>query len=55
MGSHGEDVVMSQAAKDAIPANFECKSLAKVAVYNYYEQAKSHGNYEPIVIVKQNG
>jgi hypothetical protein len=55
MGSHGEDVVMSQAAKDAIPANFECKSLAKVAVYNYYEQAKAHGNYEPIVIVKQNG
>jgi hypothetical protein len=24
-------------------------------VYKYYEQAKSHGNYEPIVIVKQNG
>ena len=32
MGSHGEDVVMSQAAKDAIPANFECKSLAIVIV-----------------------
>ena len=55
MGSHGEDVVMSQAAKEAIPAVFECKSLAKVAVYNYYDQAKTHGTYEPIVIIKQNG
>lgn len=33
----------------------ECLSLAKVAVYNYYEQAKSHGKYEPIVMIKQNG
>lgn len=55
MGSHGEDIVMSQLAKDEIPASIECKSLAKVAVYKYYEQAKSHGDYEPIVIVKQNG
>jgi len=55
MGSHGEDIVMSQFAKDEIPASIECKSLAKVAVYKYYEQAQSHGNYEPIVIIKQNG
>ena len=55
MGSHGEDIVMSQAAKEEIPAVFECKSLAKIAVYNYYDQAKTHGDYEPIVIIKQNG
>ena len=55
MGSHGEDVVMSQFAKDEMPATFECKSLAKIAVYNYYEQCKSHGDGEPIVIIKQNG
>jgi len=55
MGSHGADIVMSQFAQEEIPANFECKSLAKVAVYNYYEQAKTHGNQEPIVIIKQNG
>jgi hypothetical protein len=24
-------------------------------VYNYYDQAKTHGTYEPIVIIKQNG
>lgn len=54
MGSHGEDVVMSQYAKDELPATFECKSLAKIAVYNYYEQCKQHGDGEPIVIIKQN-
>jgi hypothetical protein len=54
MGSHGEDVVMSQFAKKEIPFTFECKSLAKVAVYNYYEQCKKHGDGEPIVIIKQN-
>jgi len=54
MGSHGEDVVMSQFAKEELPATFECKSLAKIAVYNYYEQCKKHGDGEPIVIIKQN-
>jgi hypothetical protein len=24
-------------------------------VYNYYEQAKTHGNHEPVAVVKQNG
>jgi hypothetical protein len=37
-----------------MPATFECKSLAKIAVYNYYEQCKKHGDGEPIVIIKQN-
>lgn len=55
MGSHGEDVVMSQFAKEEIPATFECKSLAKIAVYRYYEQCQKHGDGEPIVIIKENG
>jgi hypothetical protein len=55
MGAGGEDVKLSPAARDAIPYQFECKSLAKVAVYNYYEQAKTHGNHEPVAVVKQNG
>jgi hypothetical protein len=54
MGSHGEDVVMSQFAKDELPATFECKSLSKVAVYKYYEQCEQHGDGEPVVIIKQN-
>jgi len=55
MGAGGEDVKLSPAARDAIPYQFECKSLAKVAVYNYYEQAKTHGSHEPVAVVKQNG
>ena len=55
MGAGGEDIKLSPAARDAIPYQFECKSLAKVAVYNYYEQAKTHSNHEPIAVVKQNG
>jgi len=55
MGSHGEDVVMSQFAKEELPATFECKSLAKIAVYRYYEQCQKHGDGEPIVIIKENG
>ena len=55
MGSHGEDVVMSQFAKEQLPATFECKSLAKIAVYRYYEQCEKHGDGEPVVIIKENG
>ena len=55
MGAGGEDIKLSPAARDCIPYQFECKSLAKVAVYNYYEQAKMHGSHEPIAVVKQNG
>ena len=55
MGAGGEDIKLSPAARDAIPYQFECKSLAKVAVYNYYEQAKTHGSHEPVAVVKQNG
>lgn len=55
MGAGGEDVQLSTAARQVFNYNVECKSLAKVAVYNYYEQAKQHGKSEPIVFVKQNG
>ena len=55
MGAGGEDVQLSPAARKLIPYNVECKSLAKVAVYNYYEQAKQHGKHTPVVVVKQNG
>jgi hypothetical protein len=55
MGQQGADVQLSKVAKDVFPYEVECKSLARVAVYNYYAQAKSHGSLEPLVVVKQNG
>jgi hypothetical protein len=54
MGVSGADVKLSPLAQDLIPFQFECKNLAKIAVYNYYEQCRTHGIYEPVVIMKQN-
>lgn len=53
MGAGGEDVQLSPAARKLFPYSVECKSLAKIAVFNYYEQAKGHGKHEPLVVIKQ--
>lgn len=55
MGKSGVDVELSPAAKKILPLAFECKNLAKIAVYKYYEQAQSNAkNNEPVVVIKQN-
>jgi hypothetical protein len=54
MGSGGEDVQLSPAAREIYPIQIECKNLAKIAVYGYYQQAMTHGPHEPVVIIKQN-
>ncbi len=54
MGAGGEDVQLSPAARKVFPYSVECKNLAKIAVFNYYEQATGHGDYEPLVVIKQN-
>lgn len=52
MGATGEDVQLSQAARKLFPYQVECKNKARSQVHTYYSQAKSHGNHEPMVIVK---
>ena len=54
MGAQGEDVQLSPAARKLFPFQTECKNLARIAVYQYYTQAKTHGKHEPIVFIKQN-
>lgn len=55
MGAGGEDVQLSPAARKLFPYSVECKNLAKIAVFNYYEQSQTNaGDYEPLVIIKQN-
>lgn len=54
MGESGEDIQISPTARKAIPYQFECKSRANMVVYKDYEQARSHGNYEPALVIKQN-
>lgn len=53
MGASGEDVTLSPAARKMVPFQIECKSKARSQVHTYYAQAKSHGDHEPLVIVKQ--
>lgn len=52
MGATGEDVRLSPAARKAVPYQIECKNKARSQVHTYYDQAKSHGEHEPLVIVK---
>jgi hypothetical protein len=54
MGSGGADVQFSPAARKVYPFEVECKNLAKIAVFAHYQQAASHGGYEPVVFLKQN-
>ena len=54
MGAQGEDVQLSEAGFSAFSYGIECKNLAKIAVYKFYEQATTHGSAEPLVVIKQN-
>lgn len=52
MGAGGEDVQLSPAARTLVPYQLECKNKARSQVHTYYNQAKEHGDHEPLVIVK---
>lgn len=54
MGAGGEDIQLSPAARRFLPIQIECKNKGKSAVHTMYNQAKEHGDYEPVLIVKQN-
>lgn len=54
-GVTGEDIQMSSRAKEELGWSIECKHYAKIAVYGWYEQAKSNaGEREPLVFMKAN-
>jgi hypothetical protein len=54
MGAGGEDVQLSTQARSLVTYTIECKNRKAIAVYKDYEQAKTHGLIEPLVILKQN-
>jgi hypothetical protein len=53
MGQGGEDVQLSTAARQLIPYQIECKNKARSQMHTWYSQAASHGDHEPLLIVKQ--
>lgn len=55
MGASGEDVQLSPKAREVfLGTQWECKNLAKIAAYGFYQQAAMHGKSEPVVVMKQN-
>lgn len=52
MGSPGEDLLLSPAARKLVPYQIESKNKARSQIHTYYDQAKTHGDYEPLVVVK---
>lgn len=54
MGSGGEDLQLSPAARKFLPFQIEAKSKRDLAIQGWYEQAKEHGKHTPLVVVKKN-
>lgn len=52
MGVNGADVTLSPLAQRIFPMQVECKHYAKLAIYSFWDQAKSHGKHEPLLVLK---
>ena len=56
MGSGGEDLIMSKAARHKFPYSVECKNQESLNIWKAWEQANGNkGLYEPLVVIKKNG
>ena len=56
MGSGGEDLIMSKAARHKFPYSIECKNQESLNIWKAWEQANGNkGLYEPMVVIKKNG
>jgi hypothetical protein len=54
MGAGGEDILLSSAARKLYPWNIEVKTQKSLTVERWYQQAKEHGAYEPVVMCRRN-
>lgn len=56
MGTVGEDIVLSPAARKVIPFSFECKNVERLQFWKTVEQAEANSNGRtPVIVVKKNG
>ena len=56
MGSGGEDLIMSKAARNKFPYSVECKNQESLNIWKAWDQANGNkGLYEPMVVIKKNG
>jgi hypothetical protein len=55
MGSNGEDLMLSPAARRMLPFSFECKKHKTFGVYTHWTQAKANaGKYDPVLVIEAN-
>lgn len=55
MGSSGEDIQLSPAARRLIPASIECKNTEKIAIWSAIKQAETNANGTfPVVVFSRN-
>ena len=55
MGMPGEDIVLSPAARKAIPYSFECKNKERLDLWKSLQQAAENcGSRAPVLVIKRN-
>lgn len=55
LGLNGEDIKLSQAAKNKIPYSIECKNCEKLSIWSALKQADINaGPLEPVLVFKRN-
>lgn len=54
MGSKGEDLMLSPAARKIFPWDIEVKHHKAIAMSKWVQQAMNRSDYEPVVIFRQN-
>ena len=53
MGASGEDILLSPAARAAIPFSIECKNVERLNVWEAIAQASGR-QYPPLVVFRKN-
>ena len=53
MGSDGEDILLSPAARKILPWNIEVKRKKSVGAARFMEQCDDHGKWEPVCFFRE--
>jgi hypothetical protein len=55
MGSSGEDIMLSPAARSKFPWSIECKNVEKLSIWSAIEQARYNAkDHTPVVVFTKN-
>lgn len=54
MGASGEDVLMSEKAKELFPYSIECKNQERLNLWDAWDQCVNNASHNPLLVVKKN-